>query len=94
MVYEWANINGVYTNVAGALTNTISFTNLYQHSILSFGNITNNAASGALSTIFRFGIERQAGGDGDMGNTACVIVDSVDIHYPVWRLGSGQPSSE
>jgi hypothetical protein len=93
MVYEWANIGGIYTNVAGALTNTLSFTNLYEHRILNFGYITNNAAAGAISTIFRFGIERMNSGTGDVGNTRAVIVDSVDVHYPVWRFGSSNPGS-
>lgn len=92
--WEWAAINGRYTNSSGSLTNSVSFTNLYDHVMMEFGHVTNDAMQGAISSILRFGIERLNGGAGDMGNTRAVVVDSVDVHYPVWRLGSAEPSTD
>lgn len=92
LVYEWANVGGVFTNIHGAATNSLAFTNLFEHRILGFGYLTNDSAARSVSSVFRFGIERLDGGAGDLGNTRAVIVDSVDVHYPVKYLGSSTPT--
>ena len=91
MDYEWANINAQYTTISGALVLTNNFTTNLVHRIWSFPPITNNLAATNLSSIFRFSLKRT--------NTAnetaeLIIVDSVDLHAPVYRLGSRTSSSD
>lgn len=83
----YGNVWGYLTNWY-AKTNTVSMTNTYQHCVLSFGNLTNNAIfSGRSSVLFKGRIMRIDGGTGDIGANP-VWVDSVDIHIPVTELGS------
>lgn len=83
----YATVFGRYTN-GYVHTNTFSFTNVLQHGVLSFGNVTNNALSGRSSVLFKGRIMRVNGGDGDLGANNPVWVDSLDIHMPTTELGS------
>lgn len=70
-------------------TNTVAFTNIYQHAVLDFGNVTNNLLSGRASVIFHGRIMRlPTVGDGGLGNNNPVWVESIDIHVPVTELGT------
>lgn len=80
-------VNGFLTNYF-VKTNTVNFTNAYFHSVLDFGNVTNNALSGRSSVIFRGRIMRINGGVTDLGNSNPVWVDSLDIHVPIQELGT------
>lgn len=83
----YGNVHGYLTNWY-AKTNTVSMTNTYQHCVLSFGNLTNNAIfSGRSSVLFKGRVMRIDGGTGDIGANP-VWVDSIDIHVPITELGS------
>lgn len=83
----YGSVFGYLTNWY-AKTNSVSMTNTYQHCVLSFGNLTNNAIfSGRSSVLFKGRIMRIDGGTGDIGANP-VWVDSIDIHIPVTELGS------
>ena len=91
--YIWAPINDNFaTAVSGSITNTLTFTAANQHYTLSLGNITNNAASGTVSSVLSYRLSRINGGAGDVG-AELVHIHDFDIHYPVNRLGSSSPSS-
>jgi len=83
-----AKVWGVFTNAIYRRTNTLTLTNLYQHGILSFGEITNNDLSGRSSVVFEAFVERVNGGAGDVGNTHSVFIHSADVHVPFKQLGS------
>jgi len=70
-------------------TNTVAFTNIYQHAVLDFGNVTNNLLSGRASVIFHGRIMRlPTVGPGGLGNNNPVWLESIDIHVPVTELGT------
>jgi hypothetical protein len=93
LTYNWAPINSFFTNtVSGIITNTLTITNSYRHYIMNLGNITNNAASGTVSSIIHWRLTRLASATGDMA-TDDVRLHEIDLHYPVNRLGSTEPGS-
>lgn len=82
----YGTVLGTLTNYYTA-TNTFTFTNIYQHGILSFGNVTNNALSGRSSVLFKGRIMRVTALADSIGAFP-VWVDSIDIHMPTQELGS------
>lgn len=89
MEWQTATVFGNFTNVTTLLrTNRVTVTNINNHTILSFGFVTNNALSAKSSVVFRGAIERLPSTAGDVGDAANVIVDSVDFHIPIRVLGS------
>ena len=87
MSYRVAAVNADYSAWV-SLTNSVVITNANQHSILSFGNITNNALQGKSSVIFK-GLVRRSDAVGIK-----VILDSIDFHVPVRVFGSATQTSD
>jgi hypothetical protein len=94
-VMEWqvAQVLGNFTNTTSLIaTNTVGFSHLNHHQILSFGLYTNNLLQGKSSIIFRGGAKRIASASNDVGDAENVILDSVDFHIPTRAVGFGSTS--
>jgi hypothetical protein len=83
----YGSVWGYLTNYY-ATTNTCSFTNANQHGVVDFGFVTNNSLSGKASVIFKGRVMRINGGTGSVGANP-VWLDSLDIHIPIDKVGSG-----
>lgn len=89
--YNWTVAGATWTNgVRGTLYATNGITAQFVHTLLSLGHITNNAASGTISSILHYRIEHLTAAANDAGE---LIIHDVDIHYPVNRMGSTSPSA-
>jgi len=88
--YQWAGINGDYSTVADTIivTNEYAFTNVGMHEVISFGNITNNAVNNSPSSVIRFTVTRVTYSTDAVPDGTEILIDSLDIHYPVSRIGS------
>lgn len=91
MIWCWASQRNSSFSFSGTSTVTMATTGITNSYYASFGNITNNGAG--ISSIFRFKIGRISSGANDYGATR-VILDQVDIHVPVDRVGSSQITSQ
>ena len=83
--WEWSNITNNFNTLSGtnwASGGSLTATNC---GYFEFGNITNNGAT--VSSIFRYALTRYLTNN-DFGGTSRVIVDSMDIHAPLDRLGT------
>lgn len=100
-VLEWQTsiVNGSYTNY-NIRTNTYGFTATNTHSILSFGEITNNDLSAMASVIFQGSVKRIASASNDVGSGAApnqsrkIFITSLDFHIPVRVLGSASQRAD
>jgi hypothetical protein len=94
--YQWAKIGGDYLTTTNSIvvTNSFASTNAGMHSLVSFGYITNNLFQGTLSSIFRFRLSRVTYSTDAVPDGTEIIVDSFDIHAPMDRLGSDNPTSD
>jgi hypothetical protein len=81
-----------YSNTTVTITATQTCLLPHKHYLLEFGHKTNNALAGTVSAVVQGNLKRIACGDGDIAGR--IIVDSLDFHVPVDRLGSRSDASE
>lgn len=92
LTYTAGNIGGNYYGPF-VVTNTIGMNTVTNrtHYLLEFGHIPASNYFPTISAIYRLKVEHIASAAQDY--SGAIIVDGIDVHYPIDRLGSSQDAS-